>query len=214
MKDRNINMRLFLSRHALTDWNEQKRFQGQSDVPLNELGFLQADALADSLKPLSLDYIYASDLERTRQTAYRISKHHQCPIFYKPELRELNFGEWEGLTYQDIQNRYPSDFDNWRNNQMKYVVPMGESLAELSHRVSAFLNKLSSRHPNETILVVAHGGSLQVMLCLALDIPSYHYWQFRISPASLSELRIYSTGVVINYLNDTRHLAALDDKDI
>ena len=158
-----INLRLLLVRHGLTDWNVNKRFQGQTNVPLNETGIRQAQALGDRIAGETIDHIYASDLDRARHTARFISQHHHCSLKFDPALRELNFGDWEGLTYQQIQDRDPQRLKAWNLDLYENGPPAGESLRALTARISSFLDMLFKEHSDETVLLVTHGGCLQVL---------------------------------------------------
>jgi len=194
-------IRLFLVRHGLTDWNAAQRFQGQHDVPLNETGQRQAAALAERLAGEPLQAIYASDLQRARATVQAIAARHTCPITIEPRLREISFGAWEGLTYAEIAAGDPAVLAAWENNILENAPPGGETLKQLSGRVQAVLDDLYLAHKDEILLLVAHGGTLQVLICLALGLPPEKYWQFHLSPGSLSEIAIYPQGGIINLLN-------------
>jgi alpha-ribazole phosphatase len=199
-------MRLLLVRHGLTDWNIQNRFQGQTDIPLNQPGIQQAQTLGRRLAKDAINHIYTSDLERARQTAAQIAAHHTCPLHVDPALREIHFGEWEGLTYPQIQAGHHQRFAEWWSNLLEIPAPRGESLTQLAGRIRSFLDRLVAQHQGQDILMVAHGGPLQVLLCLALNIPLDKFWQFHISAASISVVRFYSDGAILSQLNDTCHL--------
>jgi alpha-ribazole phosphatase len=199
-------MKLLLARHGETDWNAAQRFQGQSDVPLNEAGIQQATALGNRLWREHIDVIYASDLQRARETARLIAKHHSCKIRADSRLRELSFGIWEGQTYDEIKKGAPSAIAAWEADFLTTAPPNGETLEQLTARVGSMLSDLRVQHADQTLLIVAHGGSLQVLLCLALNLSPSMYWQFHLSPASLSEIVFYPAGAIINLLNDTCHL--------
>lgn len=199
-------MKLLLTRHGQTDWNSAQRFQGQSDVPLNKAGIQQATALANRLLREHINLIYASDLQRARETARLIAVHHACEIYTDPRLREMNFGTWEGLTYKEIQKSDPTTLAAWEADILTTSAPNGETLNQLSARVQSMLNDLRDQHPDQTVLIVAHGGPLQVLLCLSLNMSPAMYWHLRLSPASLSEIAFYPAGAIINLMNDTSHL--------
>jgi probable phosphoglycerate mutase len=194
--------RLLLVRHGLTDWNAAQRFQGQHDVPLNEVGQYQAAALAGRLACEPLLAILASDLQRARATAAAIAARHTCPMIAEPRLREISFGAWEGLTYAEIAARDPARLAAWEDNILENAPPEGETLAQLAGRVQAVLDELLLAEAGETLLLVAHGGPLQVLVCLALGLPPEKYWQFHLSPGSLSEIAIYPQGGIVNLLNE------------
>jgi alpha-ribazole phosphatase len=199
-------MKLLLVRHGLTDWNIAQRFQGHTDVPLNEAGRRQAEALANRLAGASIDAIYASDLKRAGETARIIAARHSCAVTTDPRLRELGFGRWEGATYDEIQQRDPAALTRWETNVQDVSPPGGETLNQLAQRVRSILADLRRMHAEETTLLVAHGGSLQVLLCLALGLPIGMYWQFHIASASLSEVICTPSGGTLDLLNDSCHL--------
>jgi alpha-ribazole phosphatase len=196
-------MKLLLIRHGQTDWNIARRFQGQSDVPLNQTGKKQAQALAERLSSQHIDALYSSDLQRALETANIIRKS-ECHS--DPRLREINFGDWEGLTYNEIKEKYPDALTERENDIYKNAPPDGETLEQLCERVQSMLDELYAKHKDQTVLIVAHGGVLQILLCLALNLKPTMYWQFHLSTASLSEIAFYPDGAILNLLNDTCHL--------
>jgi len=194
--------RLLLVRHGLTDWNSAQRFQGQCDIPLNEEGLRQAAALGERLAGEPLQAIFASDLQRAQATAQAITAYHTCPLVVEARLREISFGDWEGLTYTEIGICDPARLAAWEANILENAPAGGETLNQLAGRVQAVLDELLLAHEGETLLLVAHGGPLQVLLCLALGLPPEKYWQFHLSPGSLSEIAIYPQGGIVNLLNE------------
>ena len=199
-------MKLIIARHGLTDWNLSGRFQGQTDTSLNQTGSDQALALGKWLANEKLDYIYCSDLQRAHKTALAVAQHQSCPVQKDNRLRELNFGEWEGLTFQQIQKRHPNALKDWLEIPIEAAPPGGETLSQMADRIESILGTIRRKHKNGTVLLVAHGGPIQVLLCLALNIPPICYWQFSISQASISELGIYPQGAILNRMNETCHL--------
>jgi alpha-ribazole phosphatase len=195
-------IRLLLVRHGLTDWNAVQRFQGQCDIPLNVEGLRQAAALGERLAGEPLQAILASDLQRAQATAEAIAAHHSCPLVVEGRLREISFGDWEGLTYTEISICDPTQLAAWEVNILENAPPGGETLNQLAGRVQAVLDELLLAHEGETLLLVAHGGPLQVLLCLALGLPPEKYWQFHLSPGSLSEIAVYPQGGIVNLLNE------------
>lgn len=196
-------MNLLLIRHGQTNWNLEQRFQGQSDIPLNETGRKQAQALAERLSAEQFDAIYSSDLQRATETAHIIRKSGFQP---DARLREVNFGDWEGLTYDEIKAKHPEPLAAWEADIFKNAPPNGETLEALSVRVQSMLDELREEHQDQRILIVAHGGVLQTLICLALMLPPTMYWQFHLFTASLSEVAFYPAGAILNSLNDTSHL--------
>ncbi len=204
-------MRLLLVRHGETDWNAEGRYQGQSDVPLSAIGQQQAMALARRLAREEIHALYASDLQRAWQTAEVIAAPHGLPVRPEPRLREIDFGAWEGLTFDEIRQRHPQALAAWEADPLGVAPPGGESLAQVVARVGQVLDDIARSCQDRTVLFVAHGGLLQVLLCLALGLAPRARWQFRLDPGSLSELSLYAEGAVLIRLNDTHHLEVADD---
>jgi len=201
--------RLLLIRHGETTWNAEGRYQGQTDVPLNETGRRQAQALAQRLASEEIDAVYASDLRRALETAKIIAAPHSLPVQEDSRLRELCFGVWEGLSYAEIEEQAPDTLAAWRDAPLDNTPPGGETLTQFSERVQAFLDDVKGNHPEQTVLVAAHGGTLRAVLCSALGLSPASYWQFRVSNGSLSDVSLYEEGAILNVLNDTAHLEPL-----
>lgn len=201
-----LTLRLILARHGQTDWNTQRRYQGQTDIPLNETGRQQATALARCLANTKLDAIYASNLQRATSTAQAIAQPHGQPVLPEPRLREMSFGRWGGLTLSEIQERDPERLAAWLADPMHVAPPEGETLAEVTARVQSALDDTLNAYREGAVLWVAHGGVLRVLLSLAMGLEPQGHWRFRISVASLAELWFYDRGVTLTRLNDTYHL--------
>jgi alpha-ribazole phosphatase len=200
-------MRLLLARHAPTDRNAEGRFQGHDDVALSERGREQVGLLAGRLAGERIDEVQTSDLRRAWQTARAVADARRLPLRFDARLRELNFGAWQGLTYDEVRGAHPEALAAWEADALRVAPPGGETLAQLADRVGAFLGALTTEAaPGRTVLVVAHQGSLQVLLCLALGLPPQDRWRFRVEHAALSELNLYPEGAIVNLLNDAHHL--------
>jgi broad specificity phosphatase PhoE len=147
---------ILMVRHGETDWNVERRVQGQTDRPLNETGLAQARALAEALADEPLDAVYASDLARAYETARIVAEPRGLKVVPVPELREKHFGTWEGLTDEEVLERYPDAIgDGWGD---------AETSEELVDRVRAALARIASEHEDGRVLVVTHGGPLRVAL--------------------------------------------------
>ncbi len=216
-------VRLLLVRHGETTWNTAHRYQGQTDIALSERGIRQARALARRLASEPIAAIYASDLRRASETA-RIIAALRAPanpasagaaspaLRLDRRLRELHFGAWEGMTYAEIGRLAADHLARWNADRLHVAPPDGETLAELAARVEALLEEIVRDHSGETVLVVAHGGPLRALLCLALGLPASSYWQFRFDNATLSSLELHERGAIVNFLNDRAHLEGLLDE--
>ncbi len=201
-------IRLLLVRHGTTAWNRANRYQGQSDLPLDETGLRQARALRRHLSGEKIDAIYASDLQRAWQTASAIAVPHEIAVSREPALREIDFGMWDGYTHEEVKQRHPEDLAIWEADPLTRAPHGGETLAQVSSRVGALLDTIACMHQEHTVMLVAHGGSLQVLLCLTLGLAPKARWQFQLSPASVSELWLEEKSSVLIRLSDRCHLAA------
>jgi broad specificity phosphatase PhoE len=148
--------RILLVRHGETDWNLDRRLQGHADRPLNETGREQARDLAAELADEPLDAVYSSDLSRAEETARIIAEARGLDVTALQSLRERHFGTWEGLTDEEIHERFPDAADG--------VLGDGEPRDELDRRVLGALERIAEEHPDGTALVVSHGGPLRAVL--------------------------------------------------
>ncbi|MFC1945775.1 histidine phosphatase family protein [Chloroflexota bacterium] len=201
--------RLLLVRHGQTELSEEPRFWGQTDIALSEHGVAQAQRLRERLRPVKFAAVYASDLKRTVTTAKIILGKRKTEITPCAELREVSFGQLEGLTFDEIGKLYPdlvADLEMWRVSPR---FPGGESIPELDARLERFLPRLDAHAEGGTVLVVAHGGSLRRLLCHLMQLENEHWNQLRIDLASLSILDVFPEAelAVLSLLNDTSHLA-------
>jgi probable phosphoglycerate mutase len=201
--------RLLLCRHGQTGFNAALRFQGQLDEPLSELGRAQARKLAERLAEIPLDAAYASDLWRARETALLALEGRDVPLHLDERLREIAFGRWEGLTFAEIKLRFPDDVAARERDRVHYAIPGGESLAQMSQRVAGFLREILPQHVGQTLLVIAHGGTVNALLATLLDIPLTSWWRLRNHNANLSVIDFTRLGARLAGFNDTCHLAEL-----
>jgi len=162
---------LWLIRHGQTDWNLEGRCQGHADIPLNETGLAQAAALAAQLNEQTFTAIYSSDLLRTRQTADALAKHTGLPVQLDPRLREIHQGEWEGRLIHEVVLTQPEARLNALMNPDIPRAPGGESINQVTERVTAAAKDIVSRHPQEAVLVVSHGLSIAALICHFENIP-------------------------------------------
>jgi broad specificity phosphatase PhoE len=155
---------ILLARHGETDWNRDRRWQGQADTPLNDRGREQARELAESID--RVDVIYASDLSRARETAEIVGAHHGVEVRTDPRLRERAFGAWEGLHDEEVERRFADEYALLVRGD-GHGPADAEPYEALHARVSSFLDDVVRRHGHEHVLVVAHGGSLRVIHAIA-----------------------------------------------
>jgi alpha-ribazole phosphatase len=162
---------LWLVRHGQTDWNVEGRYQGQSDVPLNEAGLNQARLLAESLRGSHFDALYCSDLKRASRTAEILGQELGLPVIVDHRLREICQGEWEGLLVDEIARRFSASVSAWENRTREVRAPGGESVAEVAARVAQAADAIALAHPGQRILIVSHGLALATLICQSQGIP-------------------------------------------
>ncbi len=165
-----LTTQLWLVRHGQTDWNVEGRYQGQSDIPLNETGRAQARDLLAGLADQRFRAVYSSDLQRACQTAEILAAGLRLPLHLDPRLREISLGSWEGMLFADINRLYPAEIELRGLHQRDYRVPGGETPAEVAVRVGFAARDIAAAHPDGSVLVVSHGLTLAALYCLAQSI--------------------------------------------
>lgn len=155
--------RILAVRHGETDWNRETRIQGHTDIGLNANGLAQARRLGTALRDEPLAAIYASDLDRARATAEAVAMHHGLPVRTDAGLRERGFGRLEGLTWAEIESLHPDEALAWRKRHPEFAPPGGESLLRFRERIVSTVHTLAARHLGQQVLIVAHGGVLDVL---------------------------------------------------
>jgi probable phosphoglycerate mutase len=178
--------RLCLVRHGETDWNADRRIQGQIDSPLNATGKAQAAAVAGALAGTCFAAIYSSDLARARATAETIAARHRMPIQLCRELRERHYGVFQGLSYPEAEARYPDRYARFHHRDIDEDFEDGESLRSFSTRVSTTLQSIAQKHFGAQVFVATHGGVLDIAYRLATRRPLHTARDFTISNATVS----------------------------
>lgn len=202
---------ILLVRHGETEWNAVSRVQGQSNSDLSARGRRQAETIAARLAVMPIHAIYSSDLTRALDTAAPIAARHGLTVQNAPELRERSFGAWEGLTTDEIAVRFPAEYSQWRSGQSDVEQDIhadvgGETWPQVQGRVFPFLEGVLRKWPEQTVLLVGHGGSLRVAALHALGaaLPTALRLQFdNASLTILSYRNDYPPRVKL--LNDTSH---------
>ena len=162
-----------LVRHGVTSWNKEHRFQGHTDIALDEEGHEQALRIAERLTAVPLVAVYSSDLSRAHETALAIAAPHGLPVFTTPSLRETGLGDWEGLTRADIVARGQGDLlDLYLLDSATHRPPNGEPLDQIFTRLIQQFETITAAYPTGEVAIVGHGGSLRALLCSLLEASS------------------------------------------
>jgi broad specificity phosphatase PhoE len=202
--------RVFLIRHGATAWSHgDQRFCGTTNLELSEAGLREAELAADRLAREPLAAVYATSLARSRQTAQAIAARHRLQVQIATELREADFGEWEGLNYVEIAERFPELNAARASDPTGIAPPGGENLNQVIARAVPALMALAERHSADEIALVGHNTTNRVLLCHFLDVPLANYRRVLQSPAAINVLEFADGVVRVISVNDTCHLGTV-----
>ncbi len=205
--------RIIAVRHGETAWNVDTRIQGHIDIPLNDRGRWQASKLAQALASEPITAVYASDLGRAYETGRAVATALNLPVIAEPGLRERAFGHFEGKTFTEIEAGWPEDARRWRTRDPAFVPEGGESLLVFRERIVAVANAIAARHMGELVLMVGHGGVMDVLYRAATgqELQAPRSWV--LTNAAINRLLWTPEGLTLVGWADTAHLdeASLDE---
>jgi 2,3-bisphosphoglycerate-dependent phosphoglycerate mutase/probable phosphoglycerate mutase len=193
---------IWLVRHGQTQFNKERRYQGRSDSALTLFGRLQAEALARRLRRVPFTVALHSPSQRTQHTADAILAARGVPLLAGAEWAEIDHGRWEGLTYAEVQERFPDEARTRFADALYGRVQGGESLAEVQARVSAAWGELLYSRPGGRILVVTHATPIRLVLCAVTGMPPADHWRWRVDLASVTAIDVYAAGPIIRMVNE------------
>jgi len=193
--------RLILARHPKAAAQQAGRFLGSTDLPLDDDGRAEATAIGRAIGEMSISRALTSPLRRTAETAAILG----VDAAIDPDLREVDFGRWEGLSFGEIARADPKLVDRWARFDLDFSFPEGENLGEFVKRTSDVADRLAA-DSEDTILAVTHGGVIRAMICHLLGLDPKQYLLFEIDPASLTTIDVSTGRGVLVGLNDTCHL--------
>lgn len=202
--------RIIIVRHGQTTWNVEMRYQGHSDIELTDLGLDQARKAAKRLAHLPISAVYASDLQRAFVTAEQIALPHNLPVKALPSLRELSFGIWEGLTYDGLNSEWAAMMDRLFTHPDEVEIPGGETFRQLKARVTQAVDSLVEQHPDETIVIVSHGGTIRTLLSAVLQMPLNAVWNIKQDNTAVNIIDYAAGQAYVSLVNDTHHLTATE----
>jgi len=184
-----VPMQIVLLRHGATDWNLQGRCQGSSDRRLAEIGLRQAEQIAIQLSKETIHAVYSSSLERARQTAQMVSRPHDLPVMIEDDVRELDHGELEGLTFNEIKENFSDFLTGWRTAPAELQVPGGEKLADVAERAWRALTRIAERHEtHHTVVVVSHNFPILGVVCRVTGTDLNNYRSFHLDPCGITRI--------------------------
>ena len=203
--------RIILVRHGQTEWNRVEHYRGLADIPLNETGFAQADAvgwrIAQEWKA-EVAAIYSSPLSRTTQTAVVIGRYIDLPVHPFSALIDLNMGAWQGLTPDQVRGQWPEPFAAWYSTPDTVCFPEGETLALARTRAMSGLHEMILRHEGRTIILVSHTDVIRVMLLSVLGLANDCLWSIRQDNCAINVIEATDSTYALVTMNDTAHLRA------
>lgn len=161
-----MKTRLIFVRHAEAEGNVTRRFHGWTDGDITEKGHKQAETAAQALMDAKIDVLYSSSLKRTLQTAEYISKLKNLPIIRTDKLREINGGKWEGERWDELQSKWPHEYDTWENKPHLHKMPSGESMSEFQKRLMDEVKYIIANNMGKNICIVTHGTAIRSMMCI------------------------------------------------
>jgi alpha-ribazole phosphatase len=198
--------KLLLVRHGLTDLNSAFKFAGSTDIEMSTAGQNQIEGLRNRLSSTKIDAVCTSDMKRAITSARIITAGRNLPITSFTELREMNYGQIEGMSFGEINHLFPVVAKLIEERNCQVCFPGGEGFIELEARMHEFIKQLERFNSEDTVLIVSHGGALRMLICLLLETNVDIWWHLRIDNASLSIVENQKKGAILTLLNDVSHL--------
>lgn len=201
-------MLLYLIRHGETDWNVERRCQGFSDIPLNETGRRQADAIARHLSDVDIGAIYSSSLSRASEMAEMIAKYHDASVQMKDGLRELNQGAFEGLTLTELAGNHSDFLAEWFKNPADLQLPSGESMRKMQTRAWSVIEEIVEGNTEGHVVAVSHNLCILSILCqvMKMDLSDFRRIHQDVAALNILEFGGRWPHPVVLCLNGTSHL--------
>ena len=208
-----MELRLLAIRHGATDWSREGRFAGSRDISLSPEGRRQCEAVAQALATTPIAVLYASPLARARESAQPIATAQGIDVAIESDFREMCFGDWEGLTRDEVARRFPEDYEVWRTAPERFARPGSETLSAVAERVMRGLGELRAMHGGETVVLVSHGVVTRLLVLAALGLGPERLWSVDVSPAGISEIEYRDDFTMVHRVNTLAHLEADSTSD-
>ena len=199
---------IILARHGETEWNVAEIFRGRTDIELNETGIKQAELLAEYLSNAKIDAIYSSPLKRALKTAETIARHHELDINIAPGLIDFNYGKWQGLSNQEVKDKYKELYAEWINHPDGVKMPDGESLDNVSERAMRVVTDAITRYEG-TVVLVAHRVVNKVLICTLLGLDNSHFWNIKQDTCGITSFNHENERFILTRHNDTSYLKSI-----
>lgn len=196
---------IILARHGETEWNVKDIFRGLADIALSNNGLKQAEKLARYLSSQKIEAVYSSPLQRARQTAELIARHHRLDVLVTPGLIDVNYGEWQGLLATQVQEKYPELYTLWSNQPQRVRIPGGDRLSQVRRRSRAVVAEVINKYSG-TVVLVSHRAVNQVLICALLGLSTSHFWNVKLDVAGTTTFTYENDRFVLVEHNNTSYL--------
>jgi broad specificity phosphatase PhoE len=201
--------KLYLVRHGQTAWNVGEIFRGRADIPLDETGRREAELAGEALREETIHAVYSSPLSRSFETAQNIAKFHNLPVESLEAIIDISYGDWEGLSNEQVRERHPELHKLWHEHPHKARFPRGESLEEVRGRTMTAVSRLMVKHKDETIVLVAHRVPNKVICCALIGLDNTHFWRIQQDTACTNLFTHKDGQWIVTFINDTSYLKVL-----
>ena len=202
--------RIVLVRHGRTEWNRIERFRGRADITLDDVGIKQAEAAAKRIKKWPISAVYSSPLRRSLSTAEIIAASVDLNVLSMPGIIDIDYGEWQGLSTEEVIARDGQLYSEWIENPDKVKFPSGESFAEVRERVSKVVDSLIQQHEKESVVLVSHKVICQILILSLLGLDNSHFWQITQDVCAMNLFEVRGGIPSALFINDTCHLSDLN----
>ncbi|MFH1242432.1 MAG: histidine phosphatase family protein [Pseudomonadota bacterium] len=194
--------RVYLVRHGQVNGYEDFPVYGNTDVELTEIGIIQMQQVSERLRFAEIGAIYSSNLERSARGARLIARYHDVPLYFLPELQEISFGDWEGLTMEEIRRRFPQELARRQADLINYQPPgQGESIGRFSKRIIKIYERILSEQEGKDIIIVAHGAVNRVIICEALGLDIRQMFNIHQDYGCLNIIDYYTDSRIVRLVN-------------
>jgi probable phosphoglycerate mutase len=201
-------MNLYMVRHGQTAASRENRFSGSLDPPLTQVGEAMAEAFARAYAPLTWDAIHSSPMLRTRQTAEALSRRTGVEVTVDDGLKEIEYGEWEGLRLDEVRTRWPAAFEHWASDVASRGTPGGETAFHVAARAMRVVEAIRSRHERGNVMLVSHKATLRVITCALLGLDVRLFRERIAQPVAAVTMFVVANGTAqLAFLGDRSHLS-------
>jgi len=202
--------KIILARHGETEWNVKEVFRGRIDLELNETGIKQTKLLAEHLGDAKIDAIYSSPLKRALKTAGMIASYHKLDVEITPGLIDFNYGKWQGLSHQEVKDKYKELYLEWVKNPHQVRIPTGERLNDVRKRASGVVDSAIAKYKG-TVVLVSHRVVNKVLICALLGLDNSHFWNIKQDTAGITTFTYENGQFILTKHNDTSYLSPIQE---